>query len=94
MALNILARASGIATRAREMALRRHARQWAGVVAGTRKTTPGFRLVEKHAMIGGVEGWSGRRRLLPLHALHPLVFLNLQWAAATRTAWICRPWSC
>ena len=25
---------------------------WDGIVAGTRKTTPGFRLVEKHAMLG------------------------------------------
>ena len=28
------------------------ANAWEGDVAGTRKTTPGFRLVEKHAMLG------------------------------------------
>lgn len=29
---------------------------WKGVVAGTRKTTPGFRLVEKYGMmVGGVD---------------------------------------
>jgi len=29
---------------------------WKGLVAGTRKTTPGFRLVEKYAMlVGGVD---------------------------------------
>ena len=52
VALNVLARASGIATRSREMALKRQAKGWKGFVAGTRKTTPGFRLVEKYAMIG------------------------------------------
>eukprot|EP00049_Salpingoeca_infusionum_P023677 m.13382 g.13382 ORF g.13382 m.13382 type:complete len:295 (+) comp5937_c1_seq1:153-1037(+) len=52
-ALNILARASGIATRARRMADIREVEGWSGIVAGTRKITPGFRLVEKHAMLVG-----------------------------------------
>lgn len=52
-ALNILARASGIATRSRELVEIKREKGWKGVVAGTRKTTPGFRLVEKHAMLVG-----------------------------------------
>ena len=54
-ALNVLTRASGIASYARQ--LRDEARQlgWHGEVAGTRKTTPGFRLVEKYALlVGGI----------------------------------------
>ncbi|KAL4612816.1 hypothetical protein GN956_G22908 [Arapaima gigas] len=54
-ALNCLARTSGIATGCRKLiALAKHA-GWTGQVAGTRKTTPGFRLAEKYAMlVGGV----------------------------------------
>ncbi|OAA36052.1 nicotinate-nucleotide pyrophosphorylase [Metarhizium rileyi] len=57
VALNTLARCSGIATRsARLLALLRGA-GYAGVLAGTRKTTPGFRLVEKYGMlVGGADG--------------------------------------
>ncbi|KAI9207782.1 Quinolinate phosphoribosyl transferase [Polychytrium aggregatum] len=55
-ALNMLARASGIATRARRLAKLKEQHGWTGLIAGTRKTTPGFRLVEKYAMlIGGVD---------------------------------------
>jgi len=52
-ALNTLARASGVATAAREAVElgRRHG--WHGYVAGTRKTTPGFRVVEKYALLVG-----------------------------------------
>ncbi|KAM8878947.1 nicotinate-nucleotide pyrophosphorylase [carboxylating]-like isoform 1-T5 [Spinachia spinachia] len=54
-ALNCLARASGIATRSSLLQSSATARGWHGEVAGTRKTTPGFRLVEKYAMlVGGV----------------------------------------
>lgn len=53
VALNVLARASGIATRSRALAKIKNREHWHGVVAGTRKTTPGFRLVEKHAMLVG-----------------------------------------
>eukprot|EP00050_Salpingoeca_kvevrii_P006866 m.292247 g.292247 ORF g.292247 m.292247 type:complete len:328 (-) comp12594_c0_seq1:595-1578(-) len=53
IALNVLARASGIATRCRALVDIKHREGWAGAVAGTRKTTPGFRLVEKHAMLVG-----------------------------------------
>jgi nicotinate-nucleotide pyrophosphorylase (carboxylating) len=52
-ALNILARASGIATAARQLVNIALAAGWKGEVAGTRKTTPGFRLVEKYALIVG-----------------------------------------
>ena len=56
LALNIIARASGIASRARRLVQIKESLQWPGVVAGTRKTTPGFRLVEKYAMlVGGVD---------------------------------------
>lgn len=54
-ALNCLARASGIATRCSQLQAMATAGGWHGEVAGTRKTTPGFRLVEKYAMlVGGV----------------------------------------
>ncbi|CAG10768.1 unnamed protein product [Tetraodon nigroviridis] len=54
-ALNCLARASGIATRCSQLRAMAAASGWRGEVAGTRKTTPGFRLVEKYAMlVGGV----------------------------------------
>jgi nicotinate-nucleotide pyrophosphorylase (carboxylating) len=57
VALNTLARCSGIATKSRHMLdLVRNA-GYAGILAGTRKTTPGFRLVEKYGMlVGGVDG--------------------------------------
>lgn len=50
LALNILARASGIATRTHiVLKLSKNV-----MVAATRKTTPGFRIIEKYAiMIGG-----------------------------------------
>jgi hypothetical protein len=53
LALNIIARASGIATRARNMVEIAKKMGWNGRIAGTRKTTPGFRLVEKYAMTVG-----------------------------------------
>ena len=52
-ALNILSRASGVATAssaAMDVA-RKH--KWHGKVAGTRKTTPGFGLVEKYGLLVG-----------------------------------------
>ncbi|XP_031723087.1 nicotinate-nucleotide pyrophosphorylase [carboxylating] [Anarrhichthys ocellatus] len=52
-ALNCLARASGIATRCSQLQAMATVRGWHGEVAGTRKTTPGFRLVEKYAMLVG-----------------------------------------
>lgn len=52
-ALNCLSRASGIATRCAKLRATAVAAGWHGEVAGTRKTTPGFRLVEKYAMLVG-----------------------------------------
>ncbi|KAK4527612.1 hypothetical protein GAYE_SCF42G5535 [Galdieria yellowstonensis] len=55
-ALNVLARCSGIATRAFGLSRLAQQHDWNGRIAGTRKTTPGFRLVEKYAMlVGGVD---------------------------------------
>ncbi|KAJ3330154.1 hypothetical protein HDU76_006306 [Blyttiomyces sp. JEL0837] len=55
-ALNMMARASGIATRSRKLLRIKQAAGWNGLIAGTRKTTPSFRLVEKYAMlVGGVD---------------------------------------
>jgi len=55
-ALNILARCSGIATESRKLVTIARAAGFKNTIAGTRKTTPGFRLVEKYAMlIGGVD---------------------------------------
>jgi len=57
VALNTLSRCSGIATKSRAMEGLVRRAGYTGVLAGTRKTTPGFRLVEKYGMIvGGVDG--------------------------------------
>ncbi|KAG7113144.1 hypothetical protein HYQ45_016945 [Verticillium longisporum] len=53
VALNTLARAAGIATSARNTVAAVCAAGYTGILAGTRKTTPGFRLVEKYAMLVG-----------------------------------------
>ena len=51
IALNLLARCSSIATHARDLASLTKAR-----LAGTRKTTPGFRLMEKYALaVAGID---------------------------------------
>ncbi|XP_053551266.1 nicotinate-nucleotide pyrophosphorylase [carboxylating] isoform X1 [Bombina bombina] len=55
-ALNALSRISGIATQAREVTQRAKATGWMGQVTGTRKTTPGFRLAEKYALLVGGAG--------------------------------------
>eukprot|EP00611_Tribonema_gayanum_P029125 TRINITY_DN7695_c0_g1_i1.p1 TRINITY_DN7695_c0_g1~~TRINITY_DN7695_c0_g1_i1.p1 ORF type:complete len:317 (-),score=105.03 TRINITY_DN7695_c0_g1_i1:69-971(-) len=52
-ALNILSRCSGVATAADDAARRGREVGWHGMVAGTRKTTPGFRLVEKYGLVVG-----------------------------------------
>jgi nicotinate-nucleotide pyrophosphorylase (carboxylating) len=53
LALNILCRAVGIALRAYKAKSVADAHKWHGRVAATRKTTPGFRLVEKYAVLVG-----------------------------------------
>lgn len=53
VALNTLARCSGVATRSRQVVDTVRAAGYTGILAGTRKTTPGFRLVEKYGMLAG-----------------------------------------
>mmetsp|Transcript_15491 Transcript_15491/g.22710 ORF Transcript_15491/g.22710 Transcript_15491/m.22710 type:complete len:294 (-) Transcript_15491:322-1203(-) len=53
LALNALARCSGIATRSSELVKIAKQTGWKGIIAGTRKTTPGFRLVEKYGLLAG-----------------------------------------
>lgn len=56
VALNTLARCSGIATKSRNLLALVRTAGYTGTLAGTRKTTPGFRLVEKYGMlVGGVD---------------------------------------
>ncbi|XP_071508110.1 nicotinate-nucleotide pyrophosphorylase [carboxylating]-like [Diadema antillarum] len=52
-ALNCLARASGVATAASRLTSIAKESAWTGQVAGTRKTTPGFRIVEKYSLLVG-----------------------------------------
>ncbi|KAG9246654.1 Quinolinate phosphoribosyl transferase [Calycina marina] len=57
VALNTLSRCSGIATKSHATDVLIRKAGYTGILAGTRKTTPGFRLVEKYGMIiGGVDG--------------------------------------
>lgn len=78
-ALNILARASGVATAARELVDLAVAASWHGEVAGTRKVTPGFRVVEKYALLVG--GASTHRM-----DLSQMVMLKGEVAAKRRAA--------
>jgi len=52
-ALNTLSRCSGIATASNEAVQIAQNLKWKGWVAGTRKTTPGFRTVEKYGLLIG-----------------------------------------
>nr|ODO02538.1 nicotinate-nucleotide diphosphorylase (carboxylating) [Cryptococcus depauperatus CBS 7855] len=81
VALNTLARCSGIATVSRRFRDLAREKGWKGVVAGTRKTTPGFRLVEKYGMmVGGVDPHR--------HDLSSMVMLkdNHIWASGSITS--------
>ena len=53
VALNTLARCSGIATKSHRLLKVLRAAGYTNTLAGTRKTTPGFRLVEKYGMLVG-----------------------------------------
>ncbi|XP_063038309.1 nicotinate-nucleotide pyrophosphorylase [carboxylating]-like [Melospiza melodia melodia] len=56
-ALNVLGRCSGVASMAARARGVAESRNWGGVVAGTRKGTPGFRAAEKYALgVGGMQG--------------------------------------
>ena len=52
-ALNLMARASGIATACHKVSSLVASLGWHGTVAATRKTTPGFSLIEKYAVLVG-----------------------------------------
>jgi len=52
-ALNVISRASGVATLTRRMLTQVRSKGWQGHLAATRKTTPGFALVEKYAVLVG-----------------------------------------
>lgn len=53
-ALNLMSRASGVATKTKSAVDIKKSKNWHGYVAGTRKTTPGFGRVEKYALqVGG-----------------------------------------
>ncbi|KAK5130085.1 hypothetical protein LTR08_002473 [Meristemomyces frigidus] len=53
VALNTLARCSGIATKSSSLLAQLRGAGYKNTLAGTRKTTPGFRVVEKYGMIVG-----------------------------------------
>lgn len=56
LALNILARSSGIATQSYKTIQAARDIGYRGIIGGTRKTTPGLRLLEKYSMmVGGVD---------------------------------------
>ncbi|KAL7477076.1 hypothetical protein ACHAW6_002891 [Cyclotella cf. meneghiniana] len=52
-ALNTLSRCSGVATLSHKCKQVAVAHNWNGMIAGTRKTTPGFRIVEKYGLLVG-----------------------------------------
>ncbi|CAR24638.1 nicotinate-nucleotide diphosphorylase (carboxylating) [Lachancea thermotolerans CBS 6340] len=52
-ALNLLSRCSGIATASRELVSTARKTGYQGIIAGTRKTTPGLRRLEKYSMLVG-----------------------------------------
>lgn len=55
-ALCALSRCSGVSTSAHRMVSAARESGWKGRIAGTRKTTPGFRVVEKYGlMVGGAD---------------------------------------
>ncbi|TIA35816.1 nicotinate-nucleotide pyrophosphorylase [Aureobasidium pullulans] len=53
VALNVIARCSGIATKSDSLLQLLRTAGYKNTLAGTRKTTPGFRLVEKYGMLVG-----------------------------------------
>ncbi|KAG7872703.1 hypothetical protein KL938_005281 [Ogataea parapolymorpha] len=56
LSLNIICRLSGIATQSHITIKKAREAGYTGIIAGTRKTTPGLRLLEKYAMlVGGVD---------------------------------------
>ncbi|OAX44476.1 nicotinate-nucleotide diphosphorylase [Rhizopogon vinicolor AM-OR11-026] len=81
VALNMLARCSGIATKSKRIKDLALGFGYKGIIAGTRKTTPGFRLVEKYGMIvGGIDPHR--------HDLSSMIMLkdNHIWSSGSITA--------
>ncbi|KAH7931192.1 nicotinate-nucleotide diphosphorylase [Leucogyrophana mollusca] len=81
VALNMLARCSGIATKSKRIKDLAEGYGYKGIIAGTRKTTPGFRLVEKYGMIvGGIDPHR--------HDLSSMIMLkdNHIWSSGSITA--------
>ncbi|TCD69851.1 hypothetical protein EIP91_005928 [Steccherinum ochraceum] len=81
VALNMLARCSGIATKSKAILDQARGYGYKGIIAGTRKTTPGFRLVEKYGMIvGGIDPHR--------HDLSSMIMLkdNHIWSSGSITA--------
>lgn len=81
VALNTLARCSGVATKSRKLLNLVREAGYTKTLAGTRKTTPGFRLVEKYGMlVGGIDGHR--------HDLSSMIMLkdNHIWAKGSITA--------
>ncbi|EED14130.1 nicotinate-nucleotide pyrophosphorylase [Talaromyces stipitatus ATCC 10500] len=81
VALNTLARCSGIATKTSSLLQSLRSHGWNGTLAGTRKTTPGFRLVEKYGILVG--GADPHR-----HDLSSMIMLkdNHVWACANNAS--------
>jgi len=85
VALNMLARCSGIATKSKSILDQARGYGYRGIIAGTRKTTPGFRLVEKYGMlVGGIDPHR--------HDLSSMIMLkdNHIWSSGSITAAIQR----
>ncbi|KAK0498560.1 Quinolinate phosphoribosyl transferase [Armillaria luteobubalina] len=81
VALNMLARCSGIATQSKKIKDLARGYGYNGIIAGTRKTTPGFRLVEKYGMlVGGIDPHR--------HDLSSMIMLkdNHIWSSGSITA--------
>jgi len=81
IALNLLARCSGIATKSKRVKDLARSYGFKGIIAGTRKTTPGFRLVEKYGMlVGGIDPHR--------HDLSSMIMLkdNHIWSSGSITA--------
>lgn len=53
VSLNLMSRLSGIASKTKEIVDLSREANYKGIIAGTRKTTPGLRIMEKYAMLVG-----------------------------------------
>lgn len=85
-ALNTLSRCSGVATISREASDRAKSLGWNGWIAGTRKTTPGFRVVEKYGLL---VGGAATHRLVSTGGVPPrlLRWKGLIWENSSKSDW-------